>query len=154
MNVVVPAFLPFLSIGDRDYNLGQWDVGNRSTFFASCIRRPHSSVPPPPLSACVVINSPPSLIVARPYPTPHTASNHTMAVNRPSWAHHCYGIPPDCNHAHCHCFCCHSIDIGTPPLSRVCCSTLVVSSRAKPTPVSLKTFAPYSSNQLSPPLPF
>ncbi len=43
---------------------------------------------------------------------PHTASNQTATGNRPSRAHHCYGIPPDQDHAHHHCFCCRSVDIG------------------------------------------
>jgi hypothetical protein len=52
---------------------------------------------------------------------PHTASNQTVTVNFPSHAHHCYGVPPNSDHAHCSCFCYRSIDISDgaryPPLS-------------------------------------
>jgi hypothetical protein len=103
--------------GLRSQTVGRWQL-----LHLLCILR-LLPTPPPPLSACVVANPPPSLIVARPCPTPCTASNQTAAINRPSHAHHCYGIPPDCDHvSHCR-FCRHSVDIGDnaryhPPLSR------------------------------------
>ncbi len=125
-----------LATGTGDYNLGRWDVRNCSTFFASCICCPHSSAPPPPLSACVLANPPPSLIVGRPCPSCCTASNQTTVVNPPSHSHHCFGIPPNCNHAHCGHFCCHSIDIGDnayyhPPLS---CALVAPPSWPHPAP--------------------
>ncbi len=79
---------------------------------------------------------------------PCTASNQAATSNFPSCALHCYGVPPNRDHAHrCH-FCCRSIDIGDdtrhpPPLLRARRSTLVASFRAEPTPISLETLVPF-----------
>ena len=97
MNTGVLTLLPVLSVGYRDYDLGQWDVGNHSTFFASCIRCPRSTAPPPPLSVCAVTKLPPSIIVASLCPTPCTSLIIQASV----------GLQP-CTSL----FCCNSVDIG------------------------------------------